>query len=226
MTLPDAAVKILSTLGVALLGYLLKNLSKFQLFTSFRRLSTADKSRLFSLLHKSNDGFINNYESQTQMLKYGIRYSAQFMKNLFYYAHKNNIRADNKDLSAFLSLPGLFICKDNGEVGLQKGAQLLSFSIFFLSSVTMVIVTSFLPESIHNLPLYLSQNHYILLLLDAALILSSIIALIVFSVIVYMTLFLSIPAFRFAKSYRAAWERRDLFEVGEQNLYCGNKAKK
>lgn len=157
MTLPDAVVKILSTLGVALLGYLLKNLSKFQLFTSFRRLSTTDKSRLFSLLYKSNEGFINNYKIQTQMLNYGIRYSAQFMKNLFYYAHKNNIRADNKDLSAFLSLPGLFICKDNGEVGLQKGARLLSFFIFFLSSVTMVTVTSFLPESIHNLPISIAK---------------------------------------------------------------------
>lgn len=83
MTLPEAAVKILSTLGVALLGYLLKNMFKFQCFTSFRRLSNADKSRLFSLLHKSNDGFLNNYKIQSQMLMYGIRYSAQFMKNFF-----------------------------------------------------------------------------------------------------------------------------------------------
>lgn len=127
MTLPDASVKIISTLSVALLGYLLKNLSKFQLFTIFRRLSTADKSRLFSLLLKSNNGFLDDYKIQSQMLMYGIRYSPHFMKNLFYYAHKNNIRADNKDLSAFLSLPGLFISKDNGEVKLQKGARFLSF---------------------------------------------------------------------------------------------------
>lgn len=225
MTLPDASVKILSTLGVALLGYLLKNLSKFQLFTSFRRLSTTDKSRLFSLLHKSNEGFINNYKIQTQMLMYGIRYSPQFMKNLFYYTHKNNIRADNKDLSAFLSLPGLFICEDNGEVGLQKGARLLSFFIFVVSSAMMIIVISLLPESIDNLPLYLAQKHYFLLALQAASLILSVIGLIIFLVTLYILLFLSIPAFRFAKGYRAAWERRDLFEVGEQNLYCGNQSK-
>lgn len=225
MTLPDAAVKIISALCVALLGYLLKNLSKFQLFNTFRRLSYAEKSRLFSLLHKSNDGFLNNYKIQSQMLMYGIRYSTQFMKNLFYYAHKNNIRADNKDLSAFLSLPGLFICKDNGEVSLQKGARLLSFFIFVVCSAMMIIVASLLPESLHNLPIYLAQKNYFLLALQAALFLFSIGGLFICLVMLYILLFLSIPAFRFAKDYRAAWERRDLFDVGEQNLYCGNKPK-
>ncbi|MGC1034177.1 hypothetical protein [Pantoea agglomerans] len=225
MTLPDAAVKIISALCVALLGYLLKNLSKFQLFNTFMRLSSAEKSRLFSLLHKSNDGFLNNYKIQSQMLMYGIRYSTQFMKNLFYYAHKNNIRADNKDLSAFLSLPGLFICKDNGEVSLQKGARLLSFFIFVVCSAMMIIVASLLPESLHNLPIYLAQKNYFLLALQATLFLFSISGLILCLVMLYILLFLSIPAFRFAKEYRAAWESRDLFDVGEQNLYCGNKPK-
>ena len=122
-------------------------------------------------------------------------------------------------------MPGLFICKDNGEVSLQKGARLLSFFIFFVSSAMMIIVISLLPESIHNIPLYLAQKHYFLFALQAASLMLNMVGLIIFLLTLYILLFLSIPAFRFAIGYRAAWERRDLFEVGEQNLYCGNKAK-
>lgn len=226
MTLSDAAIKILSTLVVALLGYVLKHLSKFQLFTTFRQLSNADRSRLFSFLQKSNDGFFDDYTIQSNMLTYGIRYTPQFMKNLFYYAHKKNIRADNKDLSAFLSLPGLFICKDDGEVRLHKGARTLNVFLFFLSAMMMIYVITFLPEYIHNLPLYLAQQHYFLLVLQALLVLVCIPVLIMSLVIIYIILFRSIPAFRFVRGYRAAWKRRDLFEKGEQNLYCGNKGRK
>lgn len=225
MTLSDSTVKIISALCIALLSYLFKYLPKFQLFTTFSRLSPADKTRLFSLLHKSSSGFLDDYAIQCQMLAYGIKYSPQFMKNLFYYTHKNNIRADNKDLSAFLSLPGLFICKENGEVRLQKGARLLSFILFFASMFLMIFVISLLPESIGDLPLYLGQQHYFLLALQMASVLVSIIGLIMPLVLLYILLFRSIPAFRFARGYRTAWKRRDLFEAGEQNLYCGNKVK-
>lgn len=223
MTLSDAAVKIFSTLVVALLGYVLKHLSKFQLFTTFRRLSNADRSRLFSLLHKSNDGFLDDYTMQSQMLAYGIRYTPQFMKNLFYYTHRKNIRADNKDLSAFLSLPGLFICKDDGEVILHKCARTINFFLFILSISMAIYVVIFLPEYISNLQIYLVQQHYFLLLLQVLLVLVCIPSLIMSLVIIYIILCRSIPAFRFVRGYRTAWKRRDLFEKGEQNLYCGNK---
>ena len=103
-TLSDSTVKIIISVCVAFLSYLLKYLPKFQLFTIFSRLSIADKTRLFSLLHKSSGGFLDECSIQSQMQAYGINYSPQFMKNLLYYTHENNIRTDNKDLSAFLSL--------------------------------------------------------------------------------------------------------------------------
>ncbi len=83
MTLSDSSVKIISALCVALLSYFFKCLPKPQLFTIFSRLSTADKVRLFSLLHKTTGGFLDEYVIQSQMLAYGVRYSSQFMKNLF-----------------------------------------------------------------------------------------------------------------------------------------------
>lgn len=223
MTLSDSSVKIISALCVALLSYFFKCLPKPQLFTIFSRLSTADKVRLFSLLHKTTGGFLDEYVIQSQMLAYGVRYSPQFMKNLFYYTHKNKIRADNKDLSAFLSLPGLFICKENGEVRLQKGARLISLVLFFVSIAMIIFVASLLPESISSLPFYFTQHNYIALALQAASVLVSILGLIMSLVMLYILLFISIPAFRFARGYRIAWKRRDLFEAGEQNLYCGNK---
>lgn len=225
MTLSDSTVKIISTVCVALLSYLLKYLPKFQLFTILNRLSIADKTRLIYLLHKNSSGFLDDYSIQTQMQAYGIKYTPQFMKNLFYYTHKNNIRIDNKDLAAFLSLPGLFICKNNGEVRLLKGARSLNFFLFVASIFMMVIITSMLHDSISNLPLYLAQQHYFLLALQAALFLVSIMGLIMSFMILYILLFRAIPAFRFARGYRVAWKRRDLFETGEQNLYCGNKAR-
>lgn len=223
MTLTDAAIKILSTLVVAFFGYVLKHLSKFRFFTTFRRLSSADRSRLFSLLNKSNNGFLDDYTLQSQMLTYGIRYTPQFMKNLFYYAYKNNIRADNKDLSAFLRVPGLFICADDGEVKLHKGTRSLASFVFVISIIMMAYVAILIPESIRNLPLYLAQQHYFLMLLQALLFLVCIFCLIMALVCFYTIFFLSIPAFRFVRGYRKAWKRRDLFEKGEQNLYCGNK---
>lgn len=225
MTQNDVLEKIITPVSLALLSYLLKFLPKFKLFTAFSRLSTADKTRLFSLLHQSSGGFLDNYAIQSQMQSYGIKYSPQFMKNLFYYTHKNNIRDDNKDLSAFLSLPGLFICKENGKVRLQKGARLLSFFIFFASIFLLINVVRLLYESINLLPLYVTQQHYFLLTLQAATVLVSIVGLIISLMMLYLFLFQSIPAFRFARRYQIAWKRRDLFEAGEQNLYCGNEAR-
>lgn len=219
MTLYDSAVKISSAVCVALLSQLLK----FQLFTNFSRLSVEDKTKLFSLLHRRSGGFMDDYAIQSQMQAYGIKYSPQFMKNLFYYTYKNNIRADNKDLGAFLSLPGLFICKENGEVRLQKLVRLLSFILFFVSMSMMILIATLLLESIGKLPLYLAQQHYFLFTLQAISVLVSIVGLIMSLVISYILFFRSIPAFRFVRVYRAAWKRRDLFETGEQNLYCGNK---
>lgn len=224
MTVSDAAVKILSALGVALLGYVLKHVSKFQLFTTFRRLSSSDRSELFSLLHKSNNGFIDNYKIQSQMLVYGIRYTPQFMKNLFYYANNQNIRADNKDLSAFLSLPGLFVCKDDGEVKLKKGARSISGFVFFMSLIMMVLVISIAFQSVRNIPIYLEHQQYILLILQMLLVVVCIPCVLVSLLCFYTVIFRSVPAFRFAKIYRKAWNSRDLFERGEQNLYCRNKS--
>lgn len=223
MTVSDAAVKILSTLGVALMGYMLKHISKFQLFTTFRRLSSSDKSELFSLLHKSNNGFIDNYKIQSQMLVYGIRYTPQFMKNLFYYAYSHNIRADNKELSAFLSLPGLFICKDDGEVRLHRGARFISGFVFVISLILMAFVISIVPQTVRSIPIYLEHQQYILLGLQMLLVMVCIPCGLVSLLCFYTVLFRSIPAFRFARIYRKAWNRRDLFEKGEQNLYCRNK---
>ena len=226
MTLSDSTVKIISAVCVALLTYLLNYLPKFQLFTIFSRLSAADRARLFSLLYKRSGEFLDDYAIQSQMQAYGIKYSPQFMKNLFYYTYKNNIRANDKDLSAFLSLPGLFICKEDGEVRLQKGARLLCFILFFISLFMMIFVASLFPESIGNLPLYLAQQHYFLLTLQAASVLVSIIGVMISLVLLYTLLFRSLPAFRFARGYQAAWKRRDLFERSEQNLYCGNAIRK
>ena len=221
MTLSDSVMRVISAVCVALLSYLPKR----QRATLFNRLSITDKTRLFSLLNESRGGFLDDYSIQNQMQAYGIRYSPQFMKNLFYYTHKNNILADNKSLSAFLSLPGFFICKENGEIRLQKGIQLLNFIVFLASIFIMIFAPSQLPESLGNLPLYLAQQHYFLLALEGVSVLVFIIGLIMPLVFFYTLLFQVIPAFRFAKSYRAAWKSRDLFEVGEQNLYCGNKIK-
>lgn len=223
MTVSDAAVKILSTMGVALLGYMLKHISKFQLFTTFRRLSSSDKSELFSLLQKSNNGFIDNYKIQSQMLVYGIRYTPQFMKNLFYYAHNHNIRADNKDLSAFISLPGLFNCKDDGEVRLHRGARFISGFIFFISLILMVFLINLIPQSVQDIHINLKQHNYSSLWPQAALVMVCIPYGLLSLLCIYTVIFRSIPAFRFARIYRKAWNRRDLFEKGEQNLYCRNK---
>lgn len=223
MTVSDAAVKILSTLGVALLGYMLKHISKFQLFTTFRRLSISDRSELFSLLHKSNNGFIDDFKIQSQMLVYGIRYTPQFMKNLFYYAHNQNIRADDKDLSAFLSLPGLFICEDDGEVRLKKGARFINGFVFVFSFLLMVFVINLIFQSVQDIHINLKQHDSSSLWPQAALVMFCIPYGLLSLLCIYTVIFRSIPAFRFARIYRKAWDRRDLFEKGEQNLYCRNK---
>jgi len=223
MTVSEAAVKILSPLGVALLGYMLKHISKFQLFTTFRRLSSSDRSELFSLLHKSNSGFIDDFKIQSQMLVYGIRYTPQFMKNLFYYARNQNIRADNKDLSAFLSLPGLFICEDDGEVRLKKGVRFISGFVFFSSLLLMVFVINLILQSVQDININLKQHDYSSLWSQAALVMVCIPYGFLSLLCIYTVIFRSIPAFRFARIYRKAWDRRDLFEKGEQNLYCRNK---
>lgn len=225
MTLYDPLGKIITPGCVALLTYLFKCLPKFQLFNTFSRMSAADKTQLYSLLHKSSGGFLDDYAVQSQMQGFGIKYSPQFMKNLFYYTFKKNIRDDNKDLSAFLSLPGLFICKDNGEVRLLKCARLLSLVFFFVGIFLLIFVVIQLYRSIDLLPLYLAQRYYFLLILQTAMVLVSIVGLIISLVMLYLLLFRSIPAFRFARRYQAAWKRRDVFEEGEQNLYCGNKVR-
>lgn len=223
MILYDVIEKIIKTAMVALLSGLFKFFPKPQGITTFRRLSAIEKNRIFSLLHMSRNGYLDDYAIQSQMLMLGIRYSPQFMKNLFYYTHKNNIRSDNKDLSAFLSLRGIFICSDNGEVRLQKGAKFLNFVIFFASALMAIFSFIELRESFCNLYPYLMEKHYFLLALDTVLLLASILGVIISFANIHMTLFFSIPAFRFARGYQAAWKCRDLFEVGEQNLYCGNR---
>jgi len=223
MTLSEAAVKILSPLGVALVGYMLKHISKFQLFTTFRRLSSSDRSELFSLLHKSNSGFIGDFKIQSQMLVYGIRHTPQFMKNLFYYARNQNIRADNKGLSAFLSLPGLFNCEDDGEVRLKKGVRFTSGFVCFSSFLLMIFVINFILQSVQDIHINLKQHDYSSLWPEAAFVMVCISYVLLSLLCIYTVIFRSVPAFRFARTYQEAWDRRDLFEKGEQNLYCKNK---
>lgn len=157
------------------------------------------------------------------MLVYGIRYTPQFMKNLFYYTHNQNIRADNKDLSAFLSLPGLFICKDDGEVRLKKGARFISGFVFVFSLLMMVFVSNLILQSVQDININLKQHDYSSLWSQAALVMVCISYELLSLLCIYTVIFRSIPAFRFARIYRKAWDRRDLFEKGEQNLYCRNK---
>lgn len=225
MTLSDPFWKIITTGFVAIVSYLFKRLPKFQLFNTFSRMSTADKTQLFSLLYKSRGGFLDAYAIQSQMQAFGIKYSPQFMRNLFYYTLKEKIRDDNQDLSAFLSLPGLFICKDNGEVRVVTCARLLSLFFFVVSILLLIFVVSQLYRSIDLLPLFLAQQHYFLLALQTAMVLVGIAGLIISLMMLYLILFRSIPAFRFVRRYKAAWKRRDVFEEGEQNLYCGNEVR-
>ncbi|WP_019105602.1 hypothetical protein [Pantoea ananatis] len=223
MTVYDAAVRIISyvTLGLVTIG--LKSLSKIELFRTFRWLSPDKKEKVFSLIRQFSSGYLDEYETQTKLQAFGINYSPQFMRNLFYYTHKRNIRPDNPDLSAFLSMSGPFICSNNGEVKLRKWIRTLSFVLFIISLLMMVIAASMLPGSIDSLHLYWVGKHYFLLALQAALIFACIFGLSVSLIIILTLMYRSVPAFRFARRYRAAWKNRDWSDVGEQNLYCVNK---
>ncbi|MBA4823447.1 hypothetical protein H2241_21150 [Pantoea ananatis] len=226
MTLYDAAVKIVSYVALSLVTLCLKLLSKIELFKTFRFLSPDNKEKVFSLTRQFSKGYLDEYETQTKLQALGINYSPQFMKNLFYYTYKRKIRSDNKELSAFLLMSGPFICSDDGEVKLRKWIRTLSYALFFMSLLMMAIAISTLPFSIDNIHLYWIEGHYYVVTVLVSLMVLDAFGLIISFVIIFMLLYRSIPAFKFAKHYRSAWKHRDLFEVGEQNLYCGNNVTK
>ena len=219
LTYLNTIVRILIPLLPVIINYVFK----LNFFSTFRRLPVTEKTHFFALLQKSSDGFLDDYAIRSQMQASGIRYSPQFMRNLFYYAHKKYIRDDNKDLSAFLSLPGLFICKNNGEIRLQKGICTLACIVFLTSIFMLVYVTLLFPQTLVDLRLYLAKQQYFILVLEVLLIIVDVIGLVMSLGASYVCVFRFIPALRFTKHYQTAWKRRDLFEIGEQNLHCGNK---
>ncbi len=124
---------ILKTILIPIVIYTLKRLSKLQIFKIYRSLPLTDKNELILLIYKDAKACYDGYIIQNKLLKYGIRYRPQFMRNIFYYTYKNEIRSDNKNLSGFLSLPGMFFCDDDGSVRFQKGIYFISVVVFVMS---------------------------------------------------------------------------------------------
>lgn len=211
---------------IPVLIYSLKRLSKLQIFKTYRSLSLTDKNELISLIYQGEKTYYDSYIIQNKLLEHGIRYSPQFMRNLFYYTYKNGIRADNKGLSGFLSLPGMFFCGDDGSVRLQKGIYLINIVVFVMSIYLLYPAGSLLYNSIEILSDPIQDRDYFLSFLQVIQLMVGIVGLGMSLLTLYLFFNRIFPAFEFRKRYQCVWENRDVYDVGEQNLQCGNKLTK